>query len=114
MAQLNPLSNALSRSEQCGRAKITVARYECTVALMVDGCSKQSGRIGIVYSITESVATNLIAGGELASVSKSRMLTNSAQFTIPKFSQRAIQDSSETYIDPVGIYRKFALRLISL
>ena len=102
---IEPLYNALARSEKKGKIKAIVARHECGAAFMADGYHRETGKLGVVCSTTGPGATNLITGVACASVDKIPMLVITAQTALPKFGKRALQDSSETAIDTVGIFR---------
>lgn len=102
---IEPLFNALARSERKGGPKVIIARHECAAAFMADGYHRETGKLGVVCSTTGPGATNLITGVASASVDKSPMLVITAQTALPKFGKRALQDSSETAIDTVGIFR---------
>ncbi|KMT63720.1 thiamine pyrophosphate-binding protein [Catenovulum maritimum] len=102
---IEPLFNALARSERKGGPKVIIARHECAAAFMADGYHRETGKLGVVCSTTGPGATNLITGVATASVDKTPMLVITAQTALPKFGKRALQDSSETAIDTVGIFR---------
>lgn len=102
---IEPLFNALARSERRGGPKVIIARHECAAAFMADGYHRETGKLGVVCSTTGPGATNLITGVATASVDKVPMLVITAQTALPKFGKRALQDSSETAIDTVGIFR---------
>lgn len=102
---IEPLFNALARSERRGGPKVIIARHECAAAFMADGYHRETNKLGVVCSTTGPGATNLITGVASASVDKSPMLVITAQTAIPKFGKRALQDSSETAIDTMGIFR---------
>ncbi|NTS76645.1 thiamine pyrophosphate-binding protein [Catenovulum sp. SM1970] len=102
---IEPLYNALARSERRGGIKAITARHECGAAFMADGYYRETGKLGVVCSTTGPGATNLITGVANAYVDKIPMLVITAQTALPKFGKRALQDSSETAIDTVGIFR---------
>ena len=102
---IEPLFNALARSEQRGGIKVIIARHECGAAFMADGYFRETGKLGVVCSTTGPGATNLITGVASASVDKMSMLVITAQTALPKFGKRALQDSSETAIDTVGMFK---------
>lgn len=102
---IEPFYNALARSEKLGGPKAVIARHECAAAFMADGYFRETGNIGVVCSTTGPGATNLITGVASASVDKTSMLVITAQTALPKFGKRALQDSSETAIDTVSIFR---------
>lgn len=102
---IEPFFNALARSERRGGPKAIIARHECAAAFMADGYHRETGKLGVVCSTTGPGATNLITGVASASVDKSPMLVITAQTALPKFGKRSLQDSSETAIDTVSIFR---------
>lgn len=102
---IEPLFNALARSGAKGGVKAIIARHECGAAFMADGYYRETGKLGVVCSTTGPGATNLITGVASASVDKSPMLVITAQTALPKFGKRPLQDSSETAIDTVSIFR---------
>lgn len=102
---IEPLFNALARSERQGGPKVIIARHECAAAFMADGYYRETGKLGVVCATTGPGATNLITGVASAAVDKSPMLVITAQTALPKFGKRPLQDSSETAIDTVGIFR---------
>ncbi|WDE13866.1 thiamine pyrophosphate-binding protein [Thalassomonas haliotis] len=102
---IEPLYNALARSARRGGPKAIIARHECGAAFMAEGYYRETGKLGVVCSTTGPGATNLITGVASASVDKSPMLVLTAQTALPKFGKRPLQDSSETAIDTVGIFR---------
>ena len=102
---IEPFYNALARSERNGGPKAIIARHECGAAFMADGYHRETGKLAVVCSTTGPGATNLITGVASASVDKIPMLVITAQTALPKFGKRSLQDSSETAIDTVGIFR---------
>lgn len=102
---IEPLYNALARSEKRGGIKAVTARHECGAAFMADGYYRETGKLGVVCSTTGPGATNLVTGVANAYVDKVPMLVITAQTALPKFGKRSLQDSSETAIDTVGIFR---------
>ncbi|MGJ8691181.1 MAG: thiamine pyrophosphate-binding protein [Thalassotalea sp.] len=102
---IEPLFNALARSERRGGPKVIIARHECAAAFMADGYHRETGKLGVVCSTTGPGATNLITGVASASVDKTPMLVITAQTALPKFGKKSLQDSSETAIDTVGIFK---------
>lgn len=102
---IEPLYNALARSERRGGIKAITTRHECGAAFMADGYHRETGKLGVVCSTTGPGATNLVTGVANAYVDNIPMLVITAQTALPKFGKRALQDSSETAIDTVGIFR---------
>lgn len=102
---IEPLLNALARSERHGGPRLVVARHECGAAFMADGYYRETGKMGVVCSTTGPGATNLITGVASAFVEEIPMLVITAQTPLPKFGRGALQESSCTAIDTVGMFR---------
>ena len=102
---IEPLLNSLARSERSGGPRLVVARHECGAAFMADGYYRETGKMGVVCSTTGPGATNLITGVASALEDEIPMLVITAQTPLPKFGKRALQESSCTAIDTVGIFR---------
>lgn len=102
---IEPLFNALARSGRAGGPQLIVARHECGAAYMADGYYRETGKMGVVCATTGPGATNLITGVSSAMVEHVPMLVITAQTALPKFGRRALQESSCTAIDTVGMMR---------
>ncbi|GLX80303.1 acetolactate synthase [Thalassotalea insulae] len=102
---IEPLYNALARSERRGGPKAIIARHESAAAFMADGYYRETGKLGVVCTTTGPGATNLVTGVASAYVDKSPLLVITAQTALPKFGKKPLQDSSETAIDTVAILR---------
>lgn len=102
---IEPLLNSLARSERKGGPRLIVARHECGAAFMADGYYRETGKMGVVCSTTGPGATNLLTGVASAVADEIPMLVITAQTPLPKFGKRALQESSCTAIDTVGIFR---------
>jgi acetolactate synthase I/II/III large subunit len=102
---IEPLLNSLARSERAGGPRLVVARHECGAAFMADGYSRETGKMGVVCATTGPGATNLITGVASALADEIPMLVITAQTPLPKFGKRALQESSCTAIDTVGMFR---------
>jgi len=102
---IEPLLNSLARSERKGGPRLVVARHECGAAFMADGYYRETGKMGVVCSTTGPGATNLLTGVASAAADEVPMLVITAQTPLPKFGKRALQESSCTAIDTVGIFR---------
>jgi acetolactate synthase-1/2/3 large subunit len=72
---------------------------------MADGYYRETGKMGVVCSTTGPGATNLLTGVASAAADEVPMLVITAQTPLPKFGKRALQESSCTAIDTVGIFR---------
>lgn len=102
---IEPLLNALARSERNGGPQLVVARHECGAAFMADGYYRETGKMAVVCATTGPGATNLITGVSSAISDEIPMLVITAQTPLPKFGRRALQESSCTAIDTVGLFR---------
>lgn len=102
---IEPLLNSLARSARKGGPKLVVARHECGAVFMADGYYRETGKMGVVFSTTGPGATNLLTGVASALADEIPMLVITAQTPLPKFGKRALQESSCTAIDTVGIFR---------
>lgn len=102
---IEPLFDALARSARRGGPRIVVARHECGAAFMADGYYRETGKMGVVCSTTGPGATNLITGVSSAMEDNIPMMVITAQTALPKFGKRALQESSCTAIDTVGMFR---------
>jgi acetolactate synthase-1/2/3 large subunit len=55
---IEPLYNALARSERQGGVRAVVARHETGAAFMADGYARNTGKLGVCCSTTGPGATN--------------------------------------------------------
>jgi acetolactate synthase-1/2/3 large subunit len=102
---IEPFLNALARSERRGGPRLVVARHECGAAFMADGYYRATGKMGVVCATTGPGATNLITGVSSALADNIPMLVITGQTPLPKFGKLALQESSCTAIDTVGMFR---------
>ncbi|WP_432822298.1 thiamine pyrophosphate-binding protein, partial [Trichloromonas sp.] len=102
---IEPLYNALARSVRRGGPRPVVARHEAGAAFMADGYARETGKLGVCCSTTGPGATNLITGVASAYADSVPMLVITAQTALPQFGKRALQDSSCTAVDTVGMFR---------
>ena len=102
---IEPFLNALARSSRNGGPRLVVARHESGAAFMADGYYRETGKMGVVCSTTGPGATNLLTGVVSAAADEVPMLVITAQTPLPKFGKRALQESSCTAVDTVGIFR---------
>lgn len=102
---IEPFYNALARSERKGGVRALVARHETGAAFMADGYSRQTGKLGVCCSTTGPGATNLLTGVASAYENELPMLVITAQTALMNFGRGALQESSCTGINTVGIYQ---------
>ncbi len=101
---IEPLYNALARNECRGGPKMIVARHEAGAAFMAEGYARETGNMGVCCATTGPGSTNLLTGVASAYVDNIPMLVITAQTSLPKFGKNALQESSCTAIDIVGIF----------
>ncbi|MEX1057937.1 MAG: thiamine pyrophosphate-binding protein [Natronospirillum sp.] len=102
---IEPLYDAMARSAARGGPRAVIARHESGAAFMAEGYFQESGKMGVVCSTTGPGATNLITGVSSAYSENTPMLVITAQTALPKFGKQALQDSSCTAVDTVGMFR---------
>ncbi len=101
---IEPLYNAIARQPD-NALKIIVARHEAGAAFMAEGYTLETGKLGVCCATTGPGATNLLTGVASAYADNVPMLVITAQTPLPKFGRNALQESSCTAIDTVGIFR---------
>lgn len=102
---IEPLYNALARSERNGGVRAVVARHETGAAFMADGYSRNTGKMGVCCATTGPGATNMLTGVASAYENQVPLLAISAQTALSMFGRGAFQDSSCTGVDTAGIYQ---------
>jgi acetolactate synthase I/II/III large subunit len=102
---IEPLFNALARSQRRGSIVPVVARHESGAAFMADGYARETGRLGVCCATTGPGATNLITGIASAFQDNTPMLAITAQTPINSFGNGAVQESSCTAVDTVAMLR---------
>lgn len=102
---VEPLYNALARSGRRGGPKAVVARHEAGAAFMADGYARETGRIGVCIATSGPGATNLITGVACAYDNSVPMLVITGQPPLHSFGKGALQESSCTGINTVGMFR---------
>ncbi|HEV7915471.1 MAG TPA: thiamine pyrophosphate-binding protein, partial [Albitalea sp.] len=102
---IEPLYNALARSERRGGVRSVVARHEAGAAFMADGYARETGRIGVVIATSGPGTTNLITGVAAAYANGVAMLVITGQPPLNTFGRNALQESSCTGINTVGMFR---------
>jgi acetolactate synthase-1/2/3 large subunit len=102
---IEPLYNALAKSAVKGGPKIVVARHEAGAAFMAEGYARETGKLGVCCATTGPGATNLLTGIASSYADNVPLLVITAQTPLPKFGRNALQESSCTAIDTVGIFK---------
>lgn len=104
---LEPFYDALARSERRGGPRVIGTRHESGAAFMADGYYRGTGKLGVCCATTGPGATNLITGVVSADKSNIPLLVITGQTALPKFGTSAFQESTDTGIDTVGIFKHF-------
>ena len=102
---IEPLYNALARSERRGGIRSIVARHETGAAFMADGYSRSSGKLGVCCATTGPGTTNLITGVSSAYENNIPLLVITAQTALSTFGKGAFQESSCTGINTLGMFQ---------
>jgi len=101
---IEPLYNALARSERRGGPRAITARHETGSAFMADGYWRNSGKLGVCCSTTGPGATNLLTGVASAYENNIPMLVITAQTALSSFGSGTLQESSCTGVNTVGLF----------
>jgi len=98
---IEPIYNALARSERRGGVRSVVSRHETGAAFMADGYARETGRLGVCIATAGPGATNLITGVACAYANGVPMLVITGQPPIHSFGKGALQEGSCTGINAV-------------
>ncbi|MBI5257247.1 MAG: thiamine pyrophosphate-binding protein [Burkholderiales bacterium] len=102
---VEPLYNAMARSERRGGLRHVLARHESGAAFMADGYARETGRLGVCVATSGPGATNLLTGVACAHDNGVPMLVITGQPPLPSFGKGALQESACTGINTVGMFR---------
>lgn len=102
---IEPLYNALARSERRDGPRAVVARHENGAAFMAHGYYMGKRRLGVCCSTTGPGATNLLTGVATAYENSIPMLVITAQTSLSNFGRGAFQESSDTGINTLGMFQ---------
>jgi acetolactate synthase-1/2/3 large subunit len=103
---IEPLYNALARSERRGGPRAILARHETGAAFMADAYARQTGKIGVCCATTGPGTTNLITGVASAYANHSPLLVITAQTALSSFGRGAFQDSSCVGINTLAMFEQ--------
>ncbi|HEY3486742.1 MAG TPA: thiamine pyrophosphate-binding protein [Gammaproteobacteria bacterium] len=101
---IEPLYNALARSERHGGPRAIVARHENGAAFMAHGYYMGKRRLGVCCATTGPGATNLLTGVATAYENSIPMLVLTAQTALSSFGKGAFQESSDTGVNTLGMF----------
>lgn len=102
---IEPLYNALARSERRGSVRAVVARHETGAAFMAHGYYMSKRRLGVCCATTGPGATNLLTGVATAYENNAPMLVITAQTAMSHFGRGAFQESSDTSVNTIGMFQ---------
>lgn len=102
---IEPLYNALARSSRRGGIRHMLARHEAGAAFMADGYAREAGRIGVCCATSGPGATNLITGVACAYDNNIPMLVITGQPVLSAFGKHALQESTCTGVNVLGMFR---------
>lgn len=102
---VEPLFNALARSQRRGGLRPILARHESGAAFMADGYARETGKIGVCIATSGPGATNMITGVACAFDNSVPLLVITGQPALPSFGRRSFQESGCTGINVVGMFR---------
>nr|WP_285229160.1 thiamine pyrophosphate-binding protein [Marinobacter sp. C7] len=106
---IEPFYNAMARSMRRGGVRPVTARHETGAAFMADGYARASGKLGVVCSTAGPGATNLITGVAAAYSDNVPVLVITAQTSLKRFGQGALQESSCTSVDTLRMLAECTL-----
>ncbi|MBI4357209.1 MAG: hypothetical protein HY559_04970 [Gammaproteobacteria bacterium] len=101
---IEPLYNALARSERRGGPRAIVSRHETGAAFMANGYARESKRLGVCCATTGPGSTNLITGVSCAFTDAVPILVITAQTALPNFGRGSAQESSCTGLNTVAMF----------
>lgn len=102
---IEPLYNALARSQRRGGPRQVLARHESGAAFMADGYARETGKIGVCCATSGPGATNLLTGVACAYDNGVPLLAITGQPALPSFGKKALQESACTGVNTLGMFR---------
>ncbi|MGH8547267.1 MAG: thiamine pyrophosphate-binding protein [Methylococcales bacterium] len=102
---IEPLYNALGRSQARGGIRPVIARHETGAAFMADGYTRESGILGVCCGTTGPGSTNLLTGVASAYENEIPVLVITAQTALHTFGKGASQESSCTSVNTLGMFQ---------
>lgn len=102
---IEPLYNAMARSERRGGLRHILAKHEAGAAFMADGYARETGKVGVCCATSGPGATNLITGVASAFDNHIPMLVLTGQPALPSFGKHPLQESSCTGVNVLGMMR---------
>jgi len=104
---IEPLYNALAKSEKRGGIRAITARHETGAVFMADGYARNTGKLGVCCSTTGPGATNMITGIASSYENNTPLLIITPQTAQSKVGKKALQESGDTGVNIPGIFQFF-------
>lgn len=102
---IEPMYNAMARSERRGGLRHVLARHEAGAAFMADGYARETGKVGVCISTSGPGATNMITAVATAYDNSVPMLVITGQPALPSFGRHPLQESACTGVNVLGMFR---------
>jgi acetolactate synthase-1/2/3 large subunit len=101
---IEPLFNAMARSQRRGGLRPVVARHEAGAAFMADGYARETGRLGVCCATSGPGSTNLITGVACAHDNNVPLLAISGLPVLSSFGKGALQESSSAGVNSFAMF----------
>ena len=101
---IEPLYNAMARSQRRGGLRPVVARHEAGAVFMADGYARETGRLGVCCATSGPGSTNLITGMACARDNNIPLLAISGLPALPSFGRGALQESTSTGVNAFAMF----------
>jgi len=101
---IEPLFNAMARSQRRGGLRPVVARHETGAAFMADGYARATGKLGVCCATSGPGSTNLITGVACAHDNNIPLLAISGLPALPSFGRGAFQESSDSGVNAFSMF----------
>jgi acetolactate synthase I/II/III large subunit len=101
---IEPLFNAMARSQRRGGLRPIVARHEAGAAFMADGYARETGRLGVCCTTSGPGSTNMITGVACAHDNNVPLLAISGLPVLSSFGRGALQESSSTGVNAFAMF----------
>jgi len=100
---IEPLYNALAKSERRGGIRAITARHETGAVFMADAYARNTGKLGVCCSTTGPGATNMITGIASSYENNTPLLVITPQASQDKLGKKAMQESGDTGVNIAGM-----------
>jgi len=101
---IEPLFNAMARSQRRGGLRPIVTRHEAGAAFMADGYARETGRLGVCCATSGPGSTNMITGVACAHDNNVPLLAISGLPILSSFGRGALQESSSTGVNAFAMF----------